>query len=125
MRYMMFIKHTKDYRGIKPPAGLLQAMGEFVGESIKNGTFVDTGGLKPTAYGSKVKLSKGKLSITDGPFVETKEIVGGYALVEVKSKEHALDLASKFMDLHRVHWPEFEGECELRPLEDRPPDQWT
>ena len=56
--------------------------------------------------------------MTDGPFTEAKEIVGGYALVEVKSRDAALDVARQFMELHRVHWPEFEGECEVRPLED-------
>lgn len=56
--------------------------------------------------------------MTDGPFTEAKEVVGGYALVEVKSKEEALEVARQFMELHRVHWPAFEGECEVRPLED-------
>ena len=55
--------------------------------------------------------------MTDGPFTESKEIVGGYALVDAKTREEALDLARKFMDIHRIHWPEFEGECEVRPLE--------
>jgi hypothetical protein len=63
-------------------------------------------------------LSGGKLHVTDGPFTEAKEIVGGYALVEVKSRDEALDVARQFMELHRVHWPAFEGECEVRPLED-------
>ena len=58
------------------------------------------------------------LSVTDGPFTEAKEVVGGYALVEVKSKEEALQVARQFMELHLVHWPAFEGECEVRPLED-------
>jgi hypothetical protein len=65
-----------------------------------------------------VNLSGGKLKVTDGPFTEAKEVVGGYALVEVKSKEEALEVARQFMELHRVHWPAFEGECEVRPLED-------
>jgi hypothetical protein len=58
------------------------------------------------------------LKVTDGPFTEAKELVGGYALVEVKSREEALQVARQFMELHRRHWPEFEGECEVRPLED-------
>ena len=53
-----------------------------------------------------------------GPFSESKEIVGGYALIEVNSKEQARDVARQFMELHRVHWPSFDGECEARPLED-------
>jgi hypothetical protein len=118
MKYMMFIKHSEAYRALPHPPGLLEAMGEFVTASFKSGILLDTAGLKPSADGSRVRLSKGKLTVADGPFTEAKELVGGYALVQVKSKEEALDVARKFMDLHRVHWPEFEGECELRPLED-------
>src|SRR5437762_3023351 len=117
MRYMMFIKHSEDYRNKEIPKGLNEAMGEFVGAGFKSGAVVDTAGLQPTAAGSRVRLSKGKIKVTDGPFTESKEIIGGYALIEAKSKEEAMDLATKFMDLHRVHWPEFEGECEVRPLE--------
>jgi hypothetical protein len=50
-----------------------------------------------------------------GPFTESKEIVGGYELIEARSKEHALEIAREFMEIHRVHWPEFEGESEVRP----------
>jgi hypothetical protein len=59
------------------------------------------------------------LKVTDGPFAESKEIVGGYALMELKSQEDALDMARQFMELHRVHWPAFDGECEVRPVEDQ------
>ena len=118
MRYMMFIKHKEDYRSIPAPAGLMEAMGTFIQDSFKNGTLVDTAGLKGTADGAKVRLSSGKISVTDGPFTESKEIVGGYALVEATSKEHAIDIAKQFMALHQKHWPAFDGECEVRPLED-------
>jgi hypothetical protein len=63
------------------------------------------------------------LKTIDGPFAETREVVGGYALVEAKSRKEALDLATRFMELHRVHWPAFEGECEVRPLEDMEPSK--
>jgi hypothetical protein len=65
-----------------------------------------------------VRSSGGKLHISDGPFTEAKEIVGGYAFVEAPSRDEALKVARDFMELHRAHWPEFEGECEVRPLED-------
>jgi hypothetical protein len=55
--------------------------------------------------------------VTDGPFTESKEIVGGYALIEAKSQAEARSVAERFMDLHRIHWPAFEGEWEVRPLE--------
>jgi hypothetical protein len=117
MRYMMFIKHTEDYRGKTIPPGLMQAMGEFVGENMKNGKIVETNGLKSSHKGKKVRLRGGQLQVIDGPFTESKEIVGGYAIVEAKSDQEALDLATQFMELHRIHWPEFEGESELRPIE--------
>jgi hypothetical protein len=113
----MFIKHTEDYAGKKAPASLYQAMGEFVGAALKSGQMVEAAGLMPTTHGTRVKLKGGKLTTTDGPFTESKEIVGGYAIIDAKSKTEALELATKFMELHRIHWPEFEGECEMRPLE--------
>ena len=118
MRYMMFIKHTEDYRNKEVPAGLYEAMGKFVGAGMKSGAIIDTAGLKPTAEGSRVRLTGRKITVTDGPFTEAKEVVGGYALMEMKSKTEALEYARQFMDLHLKHWPEFEGECEVRPLED-------
>ena len=118
MKYLMLIKHAESYRSLSMPQGLLDAMGEFVAEGFKSGVLKDTAGLKETAEGLRVRSSRGKLQVTDGPFTEAKEVVGGYALVDVKSKEEALDVARQFMELHRLHWPEFEGECEVRPLED-------
>jgi hypothetical protein len=118
MRYMMFIKHSEDYRNTPIPQGLMDAMGEFVGANMKSGKLIDTAGLKATSEGRRVKLEGGKMSVVDGPFTESKEIIGGYALVEVGSRQEALDLAKQFMELHRVHWPEFDGECEVRALED-------
>ncbi len=90
----------------------------FVSESFKSGILKDTAGLQPTSEGFRVRSRGGRLAVTDGPFAETKEVVGGYALVEVASREEALKVARQFMDLHRVHWPAFDGECEVRPLED-------
>jgi hypothetical protein len=121
MRYMMFIRHTEDYRIETVPQSLFGAMGEFVGEAMKNGSIIDTAGLQPTAKGKRVRLAGGKISVIDGPFTETKEVVGGYALVEAKTYDEAMTLATRFMDLHRIHWPAFQGECEVRPLEDMEP----
>jgi hypothetical protein len=118
MRYMMFIKHPKDYDPSKTPPALFGPMGEFVGENMQKGVFIDGAGLQPLAKGTRVRLAGGKIKVTDGPFSEAKEVVGGYAVCEVKTRDEAVALAKKFMDLHRVYWPAFEGECELRPLED-------
>lgn len=117
MRYMMFIKHTQDYGNVQVPASLYEAMGGFIEEATKKGQFVGGAGLQPTSAGHRVALKNGKITVTDGPFTESKEIVGGYAIIDAKSREEALDVARRFMELHRTHWPTFEGECELRPLE--------
>jgi hypothetical protein len=121
MRYMMFIKHTEDYRMETVPQSLFDAMGEFVGEAMQNGSMIDTAGLQPTAKGKRVRLAGGKITVIDGPFTETKEVVGGYAIVEAKTYDEAMTLATRFMDLHRIHWPAFQGECEVRPLENMEP----
>ncbi|HEY9228816.1 MAG TPA: YciI family protein [Gemmatimonadaceae bacterium] len=118
MRYMMFIEHKELGASANPPQALFDAMGEFVGEQLKAGRIVDTAGLKPTKEATKIRSNNGKLSVTDGPFTEAKEIVGGYAIVKVGSREEAIDLAKKFMELHRVHWPEFDCACELRQIEE-------
>ena len=116
MKYLMLIKHSES-RNEPIPQALENAMGEFVGEGFKSGILKDTAGLKPTAEGFRVRSSKNRLTVTDGPFTETKEVVGGYAMAEFASKEEALKMAREFMELHRLHWPAFEGECEVRQLE--------
>ena len=125
MRYMMFIKHTQDYGNVQPPAGLYEEMGKFIEETTKSGNFVGGAGLQPTSAGTRVKLKGGKITVVDGPFTESKEIVGGYAIIDAKSHEEALGLARRFMELHQKHWPTFEGECEVRPFEEevQPPNR--
>jgi len=118
MKCLMLIKHSESYRAEPIPQALMDAMGDFVAEGLRNGVLKDTAGLKSTAEGFRVRSSGNWLKVTDGPFTEAKEVVGGYALVEVASKEEALEVARQFMELHRVHWPAFDGECEVRPLED-------
>ena len=117
MKYLMLIKHSESYRNQKIPQGLNDAMGKFVTEGFKSGILKDTAGLKPTVEGFRVRSSGNRLKVTDGPFTEAKEIIGGYAMVEVASREEAMKVARDFMELHRVHWPEFEGECEVRQLD--------
>jgi hypothetical protein len=117
MRYMMFIKHTEDYRGKTIPAELIAAMGEFIAENSRKGKFIDGAGLKSSHKGKKIELRGGQLRVVDGPFTESKEIIGGYAIVDAESEQEALDIATQFMELHRKHWPGFEGESELRPFE--------
>ena len=118
MRYMMFIKHPGDYDVSQVPQALFAAMDEFVGEYIKKGMFIDGGGLQPLSKATRVRLAGGKISVSDGPFAEAKEVVGGYAIVEAATHADAVELATRFMELHRQHWPEFEGESEVRPFEE-------
>lgn len=117
-RYMMFIKHPKDYGDQVAPASLYAAMGEFVGDAMKKGIMLDGAGLKPLREGRRIRLSKRKIETLDGPFTEAKEIVGGYAVIEAPSYEEATKLGRRFMELHLEHWPDFEGECEIRPFEE-------
>jgi hypothetical protein len=114
---MTFIKTTEDLRDKTIPPALMEAMGEFVGENMKNGKIVETNGLKSSHKGKRIRLRGGQLQVIDGPFTESKEIVGGYAIIEAKSEQEALDVAMQFMELHRIHWPEFEGESEIRPFD--------
>jgi len=118
MRYLMMIKHEEKYRNEEIPPGLMDAMGKLVEEGFKSGKLKDTAGLKPSKDGFQVRNQGGKTSVTDGPFTEAKELVGGFALCDLASKEEALQFARDFMELHRVHWPAFNGVCEVRPLED-------
>jgi hypothetical protein len=93
-------------------------MGEFVQKSMKSGALVDTGGLLPSKDGVRVRLTQGKITLIDGPFTETKEIIGGWAILDTATKAEAIELAKEFMDLHQRYWPGFEGESEVRPMFD-------
>jgi hypothetical protein len=118
MKYLTFIRHAESYREAGPPPALMDAMGRFVQKSIQDGSLVDTGGLRPSKEGFRIRLAKGAIAVTDGPFAETKEVIGGWAILNVASKAEALRIAQEFMELHRKHWPEFEGEAEVRPMFD-------
>ncbi|HEV2286429.1 MAG TPA: YciI family protein [Steroidobacteraceae bacterium] len=116
MKYMTFIRHSESYREAGPPKALMEAMDAFVQRLIREGAFVDGGGFKPSREGVRMHLAKGKLTVLDGPFTETKEVIGGYAILEAATRADALRIATEFMELHRRHWPEFEGEAEVRPM---------
>jgi hypothetical protein len=118
MKYLTFIRHPESFRESGPPQALMEAMGRFVTQSLRDGTLVDTGGLLPSKDGARVRLAKGKITVTDGPFAEAKEVIGGWAILKVDSKAEAIRIATEFMELHRKYWPEFEGESEVRPMFD-------
>src|SRR6266700_2744791 len=114
MRFMMIVKHAEKQG--PPPKELMDAIGKLAEEESKAGIMIGSGGLKSTASGARVRLSGGKVTVTDGPFTEAKEIVGGYAQFELKSKEEAVEGAKRFMELHKEHWPGWEGETEIRQM---------
>jgi hypothetical protein len=114
MKFMMLVKHGKNPG--PPPKELMDAIAILSEEAVKAGTMIGNGGLSPIEQSTRVQVSKGKLTVTDGPFTESKEVVGGYAQFELKSKQEAIDGAVRFMELHRKYWPEWEGETEVRQI---------
>ena len=114
MRFMMIVKHSEKQG--PPPKSLMDAIAKLAEEAAKDGTLLGNGGLAPTAQGASVRLSGGKITVTDGPFIETREVIGGYAQFELKSKEEAIESAVRFMELHKQHWPGWEGETEVRQM---------
>jgi hypothetical protein len=118
MKYLTFIRCSESYRASPPPAALLEAMGAFVEKAFKDGTLVDTGGLLPSKDGLRVRLANGRIGVTDGPFTETKEVIGGWAILRTETRAEVVRIATEFMELHRKHWPGFEGESEVRPIEE-------
>ena len=119
MRYMAMIKFDENADVGSPPPELFRAMDEFAQEGARNGTLVDQGGLLPSATGAIVSLVNGAVKTTDGPFTEAKELIGGYAIVQVKSKQEAIEMAKHFLKLHEdVLGLSYEGNCEIRQMFD-------
>ena len=114
MRFMMIVKHAEKQG--PPPKQLMDAIAQLAEEATKAGTMLGSGGLGPTAQGARVRLSGGQVTVTDGPFTEAKEVVGGYAQFELTSKEEAIESAVRFMELHKKYWPGWEGETEVRQM---------
>jgi hypothetical protein len=111
MRFMSFV--TSAHAG-PPTPELIEAMNKLADREIKAGRMIDMGGLTPVAMGAQVRIADGKLSVIDGPFVEAKEVIGGYAIMEFRNKEEAVASAVEFMQLHKDLMPGWEGTCELR-----------
>jgi len=94
----------------------MDAIAKLAEAETKAGTMLGSGGLAPTALGARVRLAGGKVTVTEGPFAETNEVIGGYAQFELKSKEAAVESAVRFMELHKKHWPGWQGETEVRQM---------
>ena len=115
MRYMMIVKGSENLaESGPPPAALFEAIERLGEELTRNGTMVSFGGLKPTSSGARMRITNGQIVTTDGPFTESKEVIGGFSILDLASKEEALQYARTFMELHRLHWPSWEGETEIR-----------
>ena len=111
MRFMFIVKSA--HRGPPTPA-LMEAMHKLADREIKAGRMLDNGGLMPMATGAQVCITDGQLSVVDGPFVEAKEVIGGYAIFELRDKDEAMAMATEFMQLHKDLMPGWEGTCEVR-----------
>ncbi|HEX3926805.1 MAG TPA: YciI family protein [Gemmatimonadales bacterium] len=100
-----------------PPQALMDAMGPFIQQSLADGSLVSTGGLASSGKGARIRSALGKVTVTDGPFAEAKEVIGGYAIIEAATREQAIESTVRFMQLHADHWPEWQGECEIRAID--------
>lgn len=116
MRYMYLLKASEDVG--PPPPELFEAMGQGIEDMTRSGVMLDAGGLLPSAAGATVRLAAGEISVTDGPFTEAKELVGGYSILQVRSREEAVEMGRRLIQTHKDHWPGWEGGVEIRQLAD-------
>jgi len=114
MRFMSIIKGPELEGPI--PQELMDAIQQLGEEETKNGTLIDTGGLAPTVARTRIRITDGNITVTDGPFTEAKEVIGGYAIMEHPTKEAAVEAAVHFMELHTKYWPGWNGEAEIGPV---------
>ena len=111
MRFMGLLKaDAGSEAGVPPSAELIARMGGFIEEITKAGVLLATDGLKPSSEGARVRLADGKVTVIDGPFSESKELVASYAIFDVRSMDEAIEWTKKF--LHVLG----SGECEIRPI---------
>ena len=113
MRFMSIVTARPQHYG-RPTPALMEAIQKLSEREIAAGRMIDTGGLMPLEQGKRVAVQDGKVVVLDGPFAESKEIIGGYAIFELKDLVEATALAVEFMQLHTEHMPGWEGTCEVR-----------
>ena len=113
MRFLSMVR-IRENSGATITPKLMEDMGRLMEELTRSGALVDTAGLRPTSEGVRVRLSGGRTSVVDGPFTETKEVVGGYAMLEAASMDEAIALTRRFL---LVHGPGWELECEVRQVD--------
>jgi hypothetical protein len=109
---MIIVKATRDSEaGVMPDEELIAAMATYHEELAKAGALLDASGLHPSSKGWRIQYSGGKRTVVDGPFTESKELIAGYTIIQVKSKEEALEWTRRFPNPHRT-----DGEIEVRQL---------
>src|SRR5438105_6015724 len=108
MKFLSIYKTVE--RGVSPTPEEMAAMGKLIDKHMRSGSLLATEGCLPSALGARVRLSNGKATVTDGPFIESKEIVGGFAILQANSKQEAIELAKEFLQVAG------EGECEIRQV---------
>jgi hypothetical protein len=113
MRFLSMIRITEN-TGQVPSEKLMNDMGKLIEQMTREGTLVKTAGLRPTKEGVRVRSRRGKLSTVDGPFTETREVIGGFAILEAPSMKEAIELTNRFL---RVHGEEWDIECEVRQFD--------
>ena len=119
MRFLSMVRI--DEKTAKAPTEKLMAdMGKLIEEMTKAGVLIETAGLRPSREGVRVRLRRGRITTVDGPFAEAKEVVGGYAILEAKSKEEAIALTRRFLEVHGDEW---DLDCELRQLDGGEPQK--
>ena len=111
MRFLGYtLANEADMPSEPPPPELYEEMGAFVEEAVKAGVIVATGGIAPTAQGTKVTLNDGEFTVVDGPFTEAKELVGGWALMECRDMDEAVEWTKRFLSVLGA------GESRVRPV---------
>jgi len=113
MKFLSMIR-VQESTGQAPTERLMNEMGKLMEELTRNGKLVSTAGLRPTKEGFRMRSNHGKLTTTEGPFTETKEVIGGYAILEAESRAEAVELTRRFLQVHGDEW---NVECEVRPFD--------
>ncbi|HUA69031.1 MAG TPA: YciI family protein [Candidatus Saccharimonadales bacterium] len=123
---MMFVKNNRDSEagrnyetGVPPDPKLVATIGKYAEELARTGVLLETGGLLPSSSAARIRARQGQLIVTDGPFIESKEVIGGYAVLKAASKQEAIELGRAFLKIHAdVLGPSYEGELEIRQMFD-------
>jgi hypothetical protein len=118
MQFMMLVKATRESEaGLPPDPRLMAAIDKLSEEAVRNGTMITAGGLVPSKGATRIRIGGGNTKVIDGPFAEAKELVGGYAIFELPSKEAAVESGRRFMQVHAdILGPAYEAELEIRQI---------